>query len=216
MDLSKIFLEESQKNYFVVLQEFINNEYATKNIYPPYSQIYNAFKYVDGRQIKVVILGQDPYYNPKQAHGLAFSVQEGIPLPKSLENIYKELKNDLGINKGSNGNLSGWAEQGVFLLNTILTVCEGNPLSHKDKGWETFTLAVIKALNDDMDHKVFVLWGLEAKKYKDKITNNIHLIIESSHPSPLSAYHGFTGSKPFSKINEFLFKHQIEGIDWSK
>ena len=178
--------------------------------------IFNAFKYNDINKIKVVIIGQDPYYNPNQAHGLCFSVQHGIPEPKSLINIYKELYNDLLVNPPMDGNLEGWAEQGVFLLNTILTVEKGKPLSHKNKGWEIFTNRVIEEINNDDSPKVFVLWGNEARKFKYMITNEKHLIIESNHPSPLSAYNGFFGSRPFSKINDFLISNGLEPIDWSK
>lgn len=216
MNFKQLFLEEQEKEYFKDLQAFVNNEYQIKTIYPPKEMIYEAFKYNDIQDIKVVIIGQDPYFNPNQAHGLCFSVQHGIKEPKSLVNIYKELYDDLKVNAPMDGNLEGWAIQGVFLLNTILTVEKGKPLSHKNKGWEIFTTRVIKELNDDSNPKVFVLWGGEARKLKQMITNPKHLILESSHPSPLSAYNGFFGSKPFSKINEFLEKNNLETIDWSK
>lgn len=216
MDFKRLFEEEMKKDYFIKLQSFVDKEYSTKTIYPPKEMIFNAFKYNDIDKIKVVIIGQDPYFNPNQAHGLCFSVQHGIPEPKSLINIYKELYNDLLINPPMDGNLEGWAEQGVFLLNTILTVEKGKPLSHKNKGWELFTNRVIEELNDDNNPKVFVLWGGEARKLKKIITNDQHLIIESSHPSPLSCYNGFFGSKPFSKINKFLIEKNLTPIDWSK
>lgn len=216
MNFKELFLEEEQKEYYIKLMEFIDNEYNNKIIYPPREMIFNAFKYKDINEIKVVILGQDPYPSPNHAHGLCFSVQHGISEPKSLINIYKELYNDLLINPPMDGNLEGWAKQGVFLLNTILTVEKGKPLSHKNKGWETFTTRVIQEINNDNNPKVFVLWGKEAQKLKSLITNERHLIIESNHPSPLSAYHGFFGSKPFSKINDFLIKNNLEPIDWSE
>lgn len=216
MNFKELFLEEEQKEYYIKLMEFIDNEYNNKIIYPPREMIFNAFKYKDINEIKVVILGQDPYPSPNHAHGLCFSVQHGISEPKSLINIYKELYNDLLINPPMDGNLEGWAKQGVFLLNTILTVEKGKPLSHKNKGWEIFTTRVIQEINNDDNPKVFVLWGKEAQKLKSLITNERHLIIESNHPSPLSAYHGFFGSKPFSKINDFLIKNNLEPIDWSE
>lgn len=216
MNFKQLFNEEKNKEYFIKLKEFIDIEYNTKIIYPPKEMVFNAFKYKDINEIKVIIIGQDPYYNPNQAHGLCFSVQHGIPEPKSLINIYKELYNDLLVNPPMDGNLEGWAKQGVFLLNTILTVEKGKPLSHKNKGWEIFTNRVIEELNKDNNPKVFVLWGGEARKFKNMITNNKHLIIESNHPSPLSAYNGFFGSKPFSKINKFLEENNLTPIDWSK
>lgn len=216
MNFRELFLEEKEKEYFINLESFIDNEYKEKTIYPPKELIYNAFKYKDINEIKVVIIGQDPYFNEGQAHGLCFSVMHGVEEPKSLVNIYKELYYDLEVNPPMDGNLEGWAEQGVFLLNTILTVEKGKPLSHKNKGWEIFTKRVIEELNNDNNPKVFVLWGNEARKLKTLVTNNNHLVIESSHPSPLSAYNGFFGSKPFSKINEFLKSKGLEPIDWSK
>lgn len=216
MNFRELFLEEKEKEYFINLESFIDNEYKEKTIYPPKELIYNAFKYKDINEIKVVIIGQDPYFNEGQAHGLCFSVMHGVEEPKSLVNIYKELYYDLEVNPPMDGNLEGWAEQGVFLLNTILTVEKGKPLSHKNKGWEIFTKRVIEELNNDNNPKVFVLWGNEARKLKTLVTNNNHLVIESSHPSPLSAYNGFFGSKPFSKINEFLKSKELEPIDWSK
>lgn len=216
MNFKELFLEEKEKEYFLNLENFINKEYIEKTIYPPKEKIYEAFKYKDINEIKVIIIGQDPYFNEGQAHGLCFSVMHGVEEPKSLVNIYKELYYDLEINPPMDGNLEGWAEQGVFLLNTILTVEKGKPLSHKNKGWEIFTKRVIEELNNDNNPKVFVLWGNEARKLKTLVTNNNHLVIESSHPSPLSAYNGFFGSKPFSKINEFLKDKGLEPIDWSK
>lgn len=216
MDLRSLYVEEREKEYFKNLMTFVNQEYKTKIIYPPYDAIFNAFKLVDINNIKVVIIGQDPYYNPNQAHGLSFSVQSGVALPKSLINIYKELQEDLNIVRKNDGDLSNWARQGVFLLNTILTVEQGKPLSHQDKGWEIFTAKVIEQLNMDNRPRVFVLWGNNARKLKCYINNPAHLVIESSHPSPLSAYNGFFGSKPFSRINNFLISNHLTPIDWSK
>ncbi len=216
MNFAELFKIEKEKEYFKKLEDFLTKERETKTIYPPLEMVYRAFEYKDINEIKVVIIGQDPYYNPNQAHGLCFSVQHGINEPKSLINIYKELYSDLLVNPPMDGNLEGWAEQGVFLLNTILTVEHGKPLSHKNKGWEKFTTRVIEELNKEDNPKVFVLWGKEAQKLKSLITNVKHLIIESNHPSPLSAYHGFFGSKPFSKINNFLIRNNLEPIDWSK
>ena len=216
MNFKELFKEEKNKEYFIELKSFVENEYKTKTIYPPKNLVFEAFRYNDINNIKVVIIGQDPYYNPNQAHGLCFSVQHGVQEPKSLINIYKELYDDLNVNPPMDGNLEGWAMQGVFLLNTILTVERGKPLSHKNKGWEIFTNRVIEELNKDDNPKVFVLWGGEARKFKPMITNNRHLVIESAHPSPLSAYNGFFGSKPFSKINNFLKNNNLNPIDWSK
>ena len=216
MNFNELFKEEENKEYYQKLMSFIEKEYKEKIVYPPKDMLFNAFKYKDIDEIKVVILGQDPYPSPNHAHGLCFSVQHGISEPKSLVNIYKEIYNDLEINPPMDGNLEGWAEQGVFLLNTILTVEKGKPLSHKNKGWEIFTTRVIEELNNDDNPKVFVLWGNEARKLNRLITNPNHLIIESAHPSPLSAYNGFFGSKPFSKINNYLLSKGLEPIDWSR
>lgn len=214
MNFKQLFEEESIKEYYIKLFEFVNKEYKEKRCFPLYEDIFNAFNYVDIEGIKVVIIGQDPYHEINQAHGLSFSIQEGNPLPKSLINIYKELYDDLGVTRLT-GNLSSWAKQGVFLLNSVLTVEEGKANSHKNKGWEIFTSRVIEELNKDNSPKVFVLWGKDASKKKELITNKNHLIIESAHPSPLSSYRGFFGSKPFSKINKFLKENNIEEIDWS-
>ncbi len=216
MDLRKIYIEEHTKPYFEELMRFIKAEYETKVIYPPAKEIYEAFKYVADNPVKVVIIGQDPYHGVGQAHGLSFSVKPGVPLPKSLINIYQEMKDDVEVVRNNNGNLVGLAKQGVFWLNTILTVEAGKPLSHKNKGWEIFTSRVISELNDDNSPKVFILWGREARNLKEKITNPNHLILESVHPSPLSAYSGFFGSKPFSKTNQFLIKNNLSPIDWGK
>jgi uracil-DNA glycosylase len=176
--------------------------------------VYNAFELTNFDNVKVIIIGQDPYHQKGVANGLSFSVNSKDKLPKSLINIFKELKSDLGVTN-TNGDLRSWAKQGVFLLNTILTVEEGRALSHKNLGWEKFTKTIIEELNKDIKPKVFLLWGNQAKKFEQLITNKNHLIITSAHPSPLSAYNGFFGSKPFSKINKFLAKNSVSGINWN-
>jgi uracil-DNA glycosylase len=213
MTFKELIKIEEQKEYYKNLMKFVNEEYQKHTCYPPYELIFNAFNFKDIKDIKVVIVGQDPYHEANQAHGLAFSTLDK-KLPKSLINIYKELNDDLGVNR-LDGDLTSWAEQGVFLLNTVLSVEEGKANSHKNKGWEIFTLEVIKALNEDSSPKIFVLWGNDAYKFKKYITNPKHEVITSAHPSPLSAYRGFFGSKPFSKINAFLKKNNLEMIDWS-
>lgn len=213
MTFKELIKIEEQKDYYKNLMKFVNEEYQKHTCYPPYELIFNAFNFKDIKDIKVVIVGQDPYHEANQAHGLAFSTLDK-KLPKSLINIYKELNDDLGVNR-LDGDLTSWAEQGVFLLNTVLSVEEGKANSHKNKGWEIFTLEVIKALNEDSSPKIFVLWGNDAYKFKQYITNPKHEVITSAHPSPLSAYRDFFGSKPFSKINAFLKKNNLEMIDWS-
>lgn len=205
--------EEVNRPYFKELGMFVKNEYKNKTCYPAYADIFNAFRYTDYNDVKVVILGQDPYHGEKEAHGLSFSVHDDVRRPPSLQNILKELEDDLGIKKEGN-DLTDWAKQGVFLLNSIMSVIKDRPLSHKDKGWEIFTDAVISKLNERKTPIVFVLWGSYARSKKTLITNPKHLILESVHPSPLSAHRGFFGSKPFSKINSFLEKNNIEKIDW--
>jgi uracil-DNA glycosylase len=189
--------------------------YDEKTIFPLKENIFNALKLTDYDNVKVVIMGQDPYHGEGEAHGLSFSVQKGIKIPPSLQNIYKELNNDLGIPPKEHGELTGWAKQGVLLLNSVLTVEKDKPSSHKGMGWELFTDYVIKKLNTKDDPIVFILWGNFAKSKKKYITNPKHLVIESAHPSPFSAYNGFFGSKPFSKANDFLIKNKKEPIDWS-
>ena len=205
--------EEFKKDYFKKLGIFIKNEYNKKIVYPEYKNIFNALRYTDFDDVKVVILGQDPYHGENEAHGLSFSVREGIPMPPSLRNIFKELNNDLSINR-TNTDLTDWAEQGVLLLNSIMTVVKDSPLSHKDKGWEIFTDKVIELLGSREQPLVFILWGSYARSKKELIKNKKHLILESVHPSPLSASRGFFGSKPFSKTNEFLLKNSQEQIRW--
>lgn len=197
------------------LRQFLKKEYFTKTIYPPMDDIFNALKYTDFNDVKAVILGQDPYHGEGQAHGLCFSVKKGIKPPPSLINIYKEQKTDLCIEQPiDNGDLTKWTKQGVLLLNTVLTVRKASPNSHKGMGWEEITDKVIKLLNDREKPVVFILWGANARAKKKLITNKNHLIIESAHPSPLSAYNGFFGSKPFSTTNDFLIKTGQSPIDW--
>ena len=191
-------------------------EYDTKTIYPPKNYIFNALKLTSFKDTKVVIVGQDPYHEEHQAHGLSFSVQKGVKLPPSLQNIYKELEADLGIKPRIDGDLTGWAKQGVLLLNAVLTVEKGHAGSHRNMGWELLTDYIIKVLNTKNNPVVFILWGNFAKEKAKLITNPIHYIIMSPHPSPFSAYSGFFGSKPFSKTNNYLVSHGLTPIDWSK
>ena len=208
-----VLKEEYEKNYFKNIAMFINKEYKEKIVYPPKRDILRALKLTDYNDVKVVILGQDPYHGENEANGLSFSVNEGIKLPPSLKNIYKELYDDLGITK-TTGDLTSWANQGVLLLNSVLTVLKDTPTSHSKIGWQEYTDAIIKKLNEREKPIVFVLWGSYARSKKVLITNKRHLVLESVHPSPLSAYRGFFGSKPFSKINAFLEKNNIEKIEW--
>lgn len=205
--------QEFKKEYFKKLGVFVRDEYQHKIVYPEYKNIFNALRYTDYDEVKVVILGQDPYHGDKEAHGLSFSVQEGVPMPPSLQNIFKELESDLGI-KRTTSDLTDWAKKGVLLLNSIMTVVQNSPLSHKEKGWETFTDNIIRKLNEREIPIVFILWGSYARSKKGLISNPRHKIIESVHPSPLSAYRGFFGSKPFSKANAFLEQVGMKGIDW--
>ena len=205
---------EFDKPYFENLTAFVRHEYATKTVYPPGSQIFAAFDACPFDQVKVVILGQDPYHEPRQAHGLCFSVNDHIPFPPSLQNIFKEIESDLGIPVPRSGNLTRWAQQGVLLLNATLTVEAHRAASHQGRGWETFTDEVIKIINEKQTPVVFILWGNYARSKKKLITNSIHYIIESPHPSPFSAYNGFFGSKPFSRTNNFLISKNIKPINW--
>ena len=209
-----ILKEEFEKPYFKELMEFVKNEYKEKTIYPYYPNIFNALKYTDYDDLKVVILGQDPYHGMGEAHGLSFSVLEGVNKPPSLKNIFKELKDDLGIEEPKDGNLISWTKEGVMLLNSVLTVEKDKPASHQNRGWETFTDAVISKINEKQTPVVFILWGSFAKSKKALITNPIHHIIESAHPSPFSANKGFFGTKPFSRTNEFLKANNIKEINW--
>ena len=202
----EVLQEEMKKSYFKNIKEFVKEERLSKTIFPPAQDLFNAFKLTDFKDIKVVILGQDPYHGEKEAMGLSFSVRRGVRTPPSLRNIFKELKEDLGIER-CDTDLSDWAKQGVFLLNTVLTVEKDKANSHKDIGWEIFTDYVIKQINDKLDNVVFILWRRQARDKKRMITNPNHYVIESAHPSPLSAYNGFFGSKPFSKANKYLIEH---------
>lgn len=213
-DWDDILNEEISKEYFVELLKKIKKEYNKKIIYPKENHIFRAFRLTSYENTKVVILGQDPYHGENQAEGLSFSVKNGIPKPPSLQNIFKELKDDLGYEIPENGSLIEWANQGVLLLNSVLTVEANKAASHKDFGWQLFTDKVIKKLNEKKNPIVFILWGNYARNKKSYITNPIHFVIESAHPSPLSAYNGFFGSKPFSKTNDFLKLHNISEINW--
>jgi uracil-DNA glycosylase len=213
-DWQEQLLSEVNQPYFKKLLETVEVEYQKHICYPPKEQIFNAFCLTSFEKTKVLILGQDPYHNPNQAMGLAFSVNQGVNLPPSLLNIFKELENDLNIPFSKNGDLSSWAKSGVLLLNAILSVRENQPLSHQSIGWQRFTDKVIEILNKKETPMVFVLWGSYARSKKKLITNNKHFIIENVHPSPLSAYRGFFGSKPFSKINAFLKLSHQEPIDF--
>lgn len=207
----EVLYDEMQKSYFKYIKEYVKEQRLIKTIYPAAEDLFNAFKLTDFKDIKVVILGQDPYHGEKEAMGLSFSVRRGVRTPPSLRNIFKELYTDLDIRR-ENTDLSDWAKQGVFLLNTVLTVEKDKANSHKDIGWEIFTDYVIKQINDRLNNVVFILWGRQARNKKRLITNPSHYIIESAHPSPLSAYNGFFGSKPFSKTNNYLKKHNKSEI----
>lgn len=212
MDWTIFFEQESKKQYYIDLMDSITKLRLNSIVYPREDEVFKAFDLVAFKDVKVVILGQDPYHQVGQAMGLSFSVNKGVKLPKSLFNIYKELYNDLGINN-TDGDLTGWANQGVLLLNSLLTVEDSKPLSHKKMGWEILTDRVIEELGNRSDPVVFILWGNNAKK-KRKLIKNHHFFIESSHPSPLGAYRGFVGSKPFSKANDYLKKRGKKPIDW--
>ena len=213
-DWDIILKKEIEKEYFQKLLELIKHEYETKTIYPKQTEIFKAFRNTSYQNTKVVILGQDPYHGINQAEGLSFSVKVGVQKPPSLQNIFKELKDDLGCEIPSNGSLVSWTQEGVLLLNTVLTVEAGKPASHKDLGWEKFTDEVIKKINEKNSPVVFILWGSFARSKKSFITNPIHYVVESPHPSPFSAYNGFFGSKPFSKTNNFLISKGLKPINW--
>lgn len=210
----KVLQPDFDKPYFKELTDFVRSEYATATIYPPASLIFNAFNLCPFSKVKVVIIGQDPYHGPGQAHGLCFSVNDGVQFPPSLQNIFKEIKSDLDIPIPTSGNLTKWAEQGVLLLNATLTVRAHSAGSHQKKGWETFTDSVIRILAEQKENLVFILWGAYAQKKGAFIDNNRHLILSSAHPSPLSAYNGFFGNHHFSITNEWLQKHGIDTINW--
>lgn len=205
--------DEFNKNYFLTLSTFLEKAYQQDTIYPLKDNIFNAFKMTDFDQVNVVILGQDPYHQPGQAHGLSFSVEENVKLPPSLKNIFKEIEADLGI-KNQTGNLTKWAKEGVLLLNSFLTVKESSPMAHAKSGWEIFTDSVLKALNEKETPVVFLLWGAPSQKKEVLITNPKHVILKSVHPSPLSAHRGFLGCKHFSKTNEILKKNSLLEINW--
>ena len=215
-DWDTLLCDEFKKDYYLALREFLKTEYFSRTIYPPMTDIFNALKYTSCANTRVVILGQDPYHGPGQAHGLCFSVRRTIPFPPSLKNIFKELQDDLGIKAPESGELVGWAKQGVLLLNTTLTVRESMPQSHKGQGWEILTDKIISVINEKSSPVVFMLWGGNARAKKSLITNPKHLVLECAHPSPLSAYAGFFGSKHFSKANAYLNSCGLEEIDWSR
>ena len=213
-DWDDVLKDEFEKDYYQELRSFLDKEYKEKIIYPLPQDIYNALRLTPYKDVKVVILGQDPYHEERQAHGLAFSVNKGIQIPPSLENIYKELNADLGCKIPNNGYLVKWAKQGVLLLNAVLTVEAHKANSHKGKGWEELTNKIIECINKKDGAVVYILWGRNARDKKVLINNPKHLVLESAHPSPLSAYNGFFGSKPFSKTNTFLRNNGIKEIDW--
>ena len=211
----KEFIEiESKKDYYIKLKEFVVDEYQKYTCYPPYKNIFHALSITPLNEVKVVILGQDPYHGVGEAEGLSFSVPINIKKPPSLVNIFKELNDDLGVSIPNSGSLHSWAKEGVLLLNAVLTVIKDSPASMRNMGWEVFTDNVIKKINEKNTPVVFILWGSFARSKKKLITNPRHLVIESVHPSPLSAYNGFFGSKPFSKTNDFLIKNNLTPINW--
>ena len=210
----ELFEQEEKKEYYQKLMQFLDEEYAHKTIYPPREDLFTCFEACSYQDVKVVMLGQDPYHRPQQAHGLCFSVRKGVKLPPSLKNMYKELKSDLDIDMPSHGYLIDWAKQGVFMMNAVLTVEEGKAGSHQKKGWEIFTDKVIETLNEHEEGIVFLLWGKNAKAKTALITNPSHLILSCSHPSPYSADYGFFGCRHFSKANAFLKEHGKTPIDW--
>ena len=205
---------EFEKEYFINLTNFVKNEYDSYTVYPPGRLIFNAFDKCPFENVRVVILGQDPYHGPGQAHGLCFSVREGVTFPPSLINIFKEIHNDLDISLPDSGNLERWAEQGVLLINATLTVRAGQAGSHQNKGWELFTDEIVRLVANEKSHVVFILWGAYAQKKGETIDRAKHLVLESPHPSPLSASRGFFGNKHFSKANVYLVEHGMEPIEW--
>ena len=214
MNFFFFFSPEFEKDYFIRLTDFVRQEYQTVTIYPPGKLIFNAFNLCPFSKVKVVIIGQDPYHGPGQAHGLCFSVNDGVPFPPSLQNIFKEIQSDLGSPIPETGNLTRWAEQGVLMLNATLTVRAHQAGSHQRKGWEEFTDAAIRALAENREHLVFILWGAYAQKKGAFISRDRHLVLTSVHPSPLSAYHGFFGNKHFSRANAYLVAHGETPIVW--
>lgn len=214
-DWDSVLAGEFEKDYYLELRRFLANEYRTQTIYPDMHDIFNALKHTAYEDVKVVILGQDPYHEPGQAHGLCFSVQKGVKIPPSLVNIYKELESDIGIKAPEHGCLTDWADNGVLLLNTVLTVRRGAANSHKGKGWEKFTDSVIIHLNQREKPMVFILWGANAKAKRELITNPAHFVITGAHPSPLSAYNGFFGGKYFSRADNYLISKGLDAVDWN-
>lgn len=214
-DWDTVLQEETEAEYFNNIRYALAAEYKTQTIFPPKEDLFSALKLTPYHKVKAVIIGQDPYHGVGQAQGLSFSVRPGVRIPPSLKNIYKELHADLGLPIPKHGSLVHWAEQGVLLLNAVLTVREGQPNSHQGLGWQTFTDAVIRALNERSEPMVFMLWGSHAQKKGAFINRDKHLVLESTHPSPLAAHRGFLGSRPFSKANEFLTSKGIEPIDWT-
>ncbi len=210
----EILADEFKKDYYLNLREFLKQEYGRYTVYPPMNDIFNSLRYADYDNIKVVIIGQDPYHEPNQAHGLAFSVKKGCPIPPSLKNIYAELEADLGIPPCPHGELTEWAKQGVLLLNNALTVRRGQANSHRGKGWEYLTDRIIQCVNEKSDPVVYLLWGANAREKTKIINNPRHLILTAAHPSPLSAYNGFFGCRHFSKTNKFLEDNGVEPVDW--
>ncbi|MDR2495594.1 MAG: uracil-DNA glycosylase [Tannerellaceae bacterium] len=206
--------DEFEKDYFHQLIAFIRDEYRSATVYPPGPDIFNAFRYCPFDDVNVVILGQDPYHEPGQAHGLCFSVRDGVPFPPSLDNIFKEIRDDVRIPVPASGDLTRWAQQGILLLNATLTVRAGQAGSHQNKGWETFTDAVVRRLAETRKHIVYLLWGAYAQKKGDIIPDRQNLVLRSAHPSPLSAYRGFFGNKHFSQTNDYLVACRKKGIDW--
>lgn len=210
----EVLKDEFEKPYFKQLVEFVKSEYQTQTVYPPGNSIFSAFDFTPFDEVKVVIIGQDPYHGANQANGLSFSVGDGVRHPPSLQNIFKELNSDLGISIPQSGNLERWAKQGVLMLNATLTVRASQAGSHQNKGWEMFTDAVIQKLSDEKEKLVFILWGAYAQKKGNIIDASKHFIIKSAHPSPFSAYNGFFESKPFSKTNDYLIQNNLGEINW--
>lgn len=214
-DWDEVLQQETEAEYFNNIRYALAAEYKTQTVYPPKEDLFSALKLTPYHRVKAVIIGQDPYHGAGQAHGLSFSVRPGVRVPPSLKNIYKELQADLGVPVPKHGSLIHWAEQGVLLLNAVLTVRESQPNSHQSLGWQTFTDAVIRELNERNEPMVFMLWGSHAQKKGAFINRDKHLVLESTHPSPLAAHRGFLGSRPFSKANEFLISKGIKPIDWT-
>ncbi len=210
----EVLKDEFEAQYFQEMEETLKKAYAEEAVYPPKKELFTALNLTPFSKVKVVIIGQDPYHGPGQAHGLSFSVKPGVRIPPSLVNIYKELESDMGVKKPSNGNLEKWARQGVLLINNQLSVLEGKPMSHKDIGWNEFTDKIIEVLNEKREHLVFILWGSPAQKKAKAVNVKKHHVVKSVHPSPLSAHRGFLGSKPFSQTNNYLESKSIKPIDW--